>query len=49
MVLLGPVSNTRNSLAGAVNSPSPPGKNALPVKRASTSAAARLKVLCPES
>ena len=46
---VGPDSKARNSCAGATNSPRPPGKNSLPVKRASTSAAARLNVLCPDT
>src|SRR5580692_1631148 len=46
--MVGPFSNVRNVSFGAVNSPNPPGKYGLPVRLASTSAPARLKVLCPE-
>src|SRR5438105_13447801 len=43
----GPASNF-NEPARTVQSSSPPGKYSLPVKPVSTSAAARLNVLCPE-
>ena len=46
-VLVGPSSNAKDS-AGTRHCPSPPGKYALPVIEASTSADARLKVLWPE-
>ena len=45
----GPLLGGRNSSAGATNSPMPPGKYALPVNSVMTSAAARLKVLCPDT
>ena len=45
---VGPISNLQEGVRGRANSPSPPGKYALPVKRVSTSAAARLNVLWPE-
>jgi hypothetical protein len=45
--LEGPGSNLSEP-AGTVNSPRPSGKYSVPVKAAITSAAARLKVLCPE-
>src|ERR1035437_3247013 len=48
MSLLGPSSNLRKLFLGARNPPRPPGKYGEPVKRARTSAPARLKVLWPE-